>query len=258
MNSNQKRVAWALTSTLALCPLAACASNPPQQSTAQEQEQAPQARNESAESAQAQTPATAGWLTSTQAPSLVSDESRTVFESATQDWTGSTLNPIAEVATQVVAGTNHMYLCTSTPAESNAEPTWTMIVVYEDLNEDARITSVEELNLNDPATLNDQEDAPQNLAGGWSVAEPSSNPLTGDVEAAFAKAAESYVTVDLAPIALLGTQEGTGTGYLVLCAGTTTNGTGPQLYLAQVATTANNEAQMSSVELLNLLSYVDD
>ena len=67
------------------------------------------------------------------------------FVKATEAFTGSELEPVAYLGSQVVAGTNHLILCRSTAAVPGAEPEFSLAVVYADLNGGAEMGSIEEV-----------------------------------------------------------------------------------------------------------------
>ena len=67
------------------------------------------------------------------------------FVKATEAFTGSELEPVAYLGSQVVAGTNHLILCRSTATVPGAEPEFSLAVVYADLNGGAEMGSIEEV-----------------------------------------------------------------------------------------------------------------
>ena len=66
-------------------------------------------------------------------------------EKAMQLVDGATYTPIYVLGNQVVAGMNYCVLCQSTGVYSDAEPYYTLVFVYEDLNGNAQFTSFVDL-----------------------------------------------------------------------------------------------------------------
>lgn len=150
-----------------------------------------------------------GW-TKAASPELPENFAK-VFEQATAALTGMEYVPVAYLASQVVAGTNHCVLCKATATVPDAETTYAIVYVYEDLNGDAEITGVEE------------SDAQADVAdgdGGWS--EPVSPAVPEEALKALTKANEVLAGTQYTPVALLATQAVAGMNYRLLCEATAT------------------------------------
>lgn len=145
-----------------------------------------------------------GW-TKADSPEIT-DEFKAVFEKATETLAGVGYTPVAYLASQVVAGTNHCVLCKATPTVPGAEASYSVVYVYEDLNGGAEITGIAESD-----AKADYADA----AGGWS--EAASPALTDEAKQALEKACETLAGVEYVPVALLATQVAAGTNYRILC-----------------------------------------
>lgn len=142
-----------------------------------------------------------------------------VFDKATETLAGAQLTPVAYIASQVVAGTNHLVLCSMTATVPDAKPVYAIVTVYENLEGNAEITNIVESDI--PAA----SDA-EGIVGGWT---PSETPaLTDESKKALEKASEALTGADYKPIALLATQVVAGTNYELLCKMTATvpNATG--------------------------------
>ena len=72
-----------------------------------------------------------GWEVMTD--SSVSAEARAVFDQAMQDHDRIVYDPVALLATQVVAGKNYCFLYRTTVTESNDQPVYGFVYLYEDL-----------------------------------------------------------------------------------------------------------------------------
>lgn len=85
------------------------------------------------------------------AGSAIPANAQAAFDKAVKTFTGSTIEPIALLQTQVVAGTNYAFICRSTPAVQNPVPVIQIVKVYEDLESNAEISNICTI---DPADYN--------------------------------------------------------------------------------------------------------
>ena len=199
-----------------------------------------------------------GWAVTGDMTSQLTDDEKAVFVQAIDGLVGAEYEPIAVIATQLVAGTNYAYLCTTTPVVPDAAPHWTIAVVYKDLQGNASLTNVADLELMDVKILEQTES--QMAVGAWEITEPSGKPVmlpSEEAQAAFEKATENYVGVDFKPIALLGTQLVAGTNYKVLCRGTLSTGdASTYLYVVDVYADLQGNAEITNIGQLDLLTYI--
>lgn len=165
-------------------------------------------------------------------------------------------DPVAVLADQVVAGTNYAYLAKETSMAPEDPKTWAVAVVYNDLEDKAKITSVASIDLTDISTLS--ETPQERLAGGWNVLEaPEGIALPQDAKEAFDKAMEGYNGVAPHPLALLGTQVVAGTNYLFLCVSKPLAvDDAPGLFVATIYKDPSNACSVSSMAAFDLLAYV--
>ena len=84
-----------------------------------------------------------GWSVTTDA--AVTEEARAALETALQKMTGVAYEPVALLATQVVAGTNYCLLCRMTVTNPDAVPAYGLVYVYADLQGGAEIIGINEL-----------------------------------------------------------------------------------------------------------------
>lgn len=132
------------------------------------------------------------------------------FHKAINGLTGYYYEVIAVLGSQVVAGTNYAYLCRGNVVVPDAEPTYLILYVYENLIGKARILDSQSIFTGDL----------EGVSGDFSL-------NTGKVElqenaavsAAFEKAVVNLAGVSYEPIAYLGLQavDGEGPTYAVLC-----------------------------------------
>lgn len=150
-------------------------------------------------------PLAGGWERS--ASPVVTEEQKAVLEKALEGLTGAEYEPLAYLGSQVVAGTNHRFLCKVTPVVPDASGSYCVVTVYEDLEGNAELTEV----------LNSDDEAPEELEldGGWSIAETPE--VTEEARAALEKAVAHIGEDAYTPLALLATQVVAGTNYSILC-----------------------------------------
>lgn len=75
----------------------------------------------------------------------LTDEARAAFEKATEGLVGVDYKPVALLGTQVVTGTNYRILCEATVVYPGAETHEVVMTIYEDLDGNASILSIEDL-----------------------------------------------------------------------------------------------------------------
>ena len=161
----------------------------------------------------------------------LTDELTAAFDKALEGLTGVNYVPVADLAYQIVAGTNHCVLCQSTLVYPDALPYYTLIYFYEDLEGGAELTNIVELDiaaLSAKAEDEEPEEEPETneepiiggpgLLGGWRVAE--SSEITDELQDVFSQAAEKLLGVNYEPVAYLASQVVAGTNHCFLCRAT--------------------------------------
>ncbi len=103
----------------------------------------------------AEAPLMGGW---TPAESTeISEERAAVFEKGMEKLVGVHYEPLAYLASQVVAGTNHCFLCWATVVYPGAQPSYTLVYLYEDLAGNVSILNIVPLDLGALAETADAE-----------------------------------------------------------------------------------------------------
>ncbi|MBO6271049.1 MAG: hypothetical protein J6N19_18120 [Clostridium sp.] len=138
----------------------------------------------------------------------VTDEVKALLDKALDGMVGANYTPVAYLGSQVVAGTNHAILCRVSPVYPDAEETYAIVYLYEDLDGNVEITETVDSNRN--TDLSDGE-----LDGGWFL--PESPALTDEAKDALEKALDGMVGASYDPIALLSSQVVAGMNYCILC-----------------------------------------
>ena len=151
-----------------------------------------------------------GGYTDTKSP-VLTDKDKALFQKATESLTGVSYTPVAYLGTQVVAGTNHLFLCKTAPITPDAEATYALVTVYEDLDGNVSIADVQKSDAKAPVTPDDGS----MMAGGRTDA--ASPEVTSDGKAALEKACKGLDGAQYEAKALPATQVVSGVNYTLLC-----------------------------------------
>lgn len=143
------------------------------------------------------------------------DKAKEVFNNAVSNYSKMKLTPISLLGTQVVSGTNYMYLC---KGENDKSSKWVIVTIYNDASDNSEITNVKYFNLNDYVNINSESTYVQKL-GGWTIYKNVSIQLDKEIQESFNKAVKENNKMTYKPIALLGEQVAAGTNYAVLALG---------------------------------------
>ena len=159
---------------------------------------------------------------------------------------GVAYTPVAVLARQCVAGTNYCMLCKVKPVAPKAKPSYQLVYIYEDLKGDAEFIGRTTV-LNSPS---------EGATGGYSVNDgDTSLSAHEDVLAAFNKAMDGRVGVDVRPIAYLGSQLVAGMNHMLLCKSTVVYpGAEPSYSIMIVYEDFNGNAQLSTSQKINFSS----
>lgn len=218
------------------------------------------ASSEAVPSAEASSAAvTGGWTMNTEAAANLSAEQKETFEKAMADLDGVDYEPIAVIGGQVVSGMNYAYLCKATVVVPDAQPTWTVVVVYQDIEGKAKFVSAKDIDIADVKTLEESADGPK--TGAWAVPDPEDVvDLPKAAQDALDSASENYTGVDImGPVALLGTQVVAGTNYKVLFVGKpVVPDAANVLYVATVYQDPSNKCELTDVAQVDLEYYVTE
>lgn len=84
--------------------------------------------------------------------SEIPEEAQAAFDKALEQFTGNDLEPLALLGTQVVSGTNYVFICKSTLTTQEPVSGIQIVTVYADLKGNADITNISTL---DPADYNE-------------------------------------------------------------------------------------------------------
>ena len=85
------------------------------------------------------------WQATTDA--TVTDEARAALEKALEEFDGSSVEPVALLGTQVVAGTNFAILCRVTPVVPDPVPSYAVAYVYAALDGSCELLEFDDIDL---------------------------------------------------------------------------------------------------------------
>ena len=72
----------------------------------------------------------------------IPEEALAAFDKAMEHLVGEDYEPVALLSTQVVAGTNYLFLCKGTPVVLHPVPEWAVVTVYAALDGSAEILHI--------------------------------------------------------------------------------------------------------------------
>ncbi|MBO7711106.1 MAG: hypothetical protein J6S83_11600 [Lachnospiraceae bacterium] len=104
-----------------------------------------------------------GWEVTEDA--AVTSQAQEAFDQAMEKLLGARYEPVALLATQVVAGTNYCFLCRSTVVAPNAVPSYKLVYVYADLKGGAEILDIQDMVIGIGSSDDQSDIAEQDEAG---------------------------------------------------------------------------------------------
>ncbi len=133
----------------------------------------------------------------------VTDERQAVFDKGLAELLGVDYVPLAYLGSQVVAGTNHVFLCKATVVYPGALPTYALVYLYEDLQGNVQLMNIADLPIVPQAdgALTVPE---AGLSGGWYYAEDPA--FTDEDEAKLEAALQDQVGASYVIAAYVGEQ----------------------------------------------------
>lgn len=204
-------------------------------------------------------PVTGGWAIDDQDLQVkLPEDVEKAFKKATEALTGATLEPVAYVGSQVVAGTNYMVLCRATSSTENPETKYQMAVIYADLEGNAEVTSLKDFDITKYTEGEGKRDFEQ-LSGGWSASSDAVGAgLPENAKKAYDEALETvcWEWAETEPLACLGSQVVAGTNYAILCKGKLTEDeSAEQIFVAVIYEDLDGNANVSNTNILDLAEF---
>ena len=144
------------------------------------------------------------------ADSKITDEEFAIFNKGIEGLVGVEYEPVAYLGSQLVAGTNHCFLCKATVVYPGTTPQYKLVYIYEKLDGTEEILNIADIEL---PGAGDADSNP--IPGGWSYADdPSVDEKTASV---VDKATEKLLGAEYEPVAYIGSQVVAGMNHAVLC-----------------------------------------
>ena len=204
---------------------------------------------------------TGAWtIDDTESRAELPEEVENAFEKALEGFTGSSLEPVAYVGSQVVAGMNYMILCRAASVSQEPVPAYKMVVIYADLEGNAEILSLKDFDIS-KFTEEEGVKEPEALSGGWYAAEDAAgSELPENVREAYEKATETvcwqWGSVDT--LAYLGSQVVAGTNYAILCKGELTEDpSAERIFVVTVYEDLEGNASITNSCILDLAEFTE-
>lgn len=195
---------------------------------------------------------TGGWKMNEEfAEAKIPENAKDAFDKAFEGYVGAAYTPVAYLGSQVVAGTNYAFLCSTTLVTAQPVTKLTVVKIYKDLSGNCSVLKITDVDFAECIAESDVEFVPADFAGGWNINTDYSEVLPENVKDAFSKATAGLLGVGYTPAAYLGSQVVAGFKYAVLCSAQTVTAE-PTKALAVVVIYA---APDGNAEVLNISGF---
>lgn len=185
-----------------------------------------------------------GWEINTGSTSISKNAAaKAAFKKATAELLGVSYQPIAVLGTQVVAGTKYAILCKATPVIPDAAPDITIMYIYENVDGTVDIDGFQTI-----ISGGDKGGFKANT-GKFTI----KNKKNKAVYSAYKKAMKELVGVDYKPVLYLGSQNKSGSNYMILCRSQAVYPNAPYEWsLVTVSKSAKGKVKLGDVQTLEL------
>lgn len=188
-------------------------------------------------------------------------EAASAWCGAMEGITGAEYVPVAVIGTQVVAGTNYMFLARKTTVTKEPVVSLAAVVAYFDIQGGSKLVSIKDLDLGALTSKeNSGTDPETGLAGGWTAFEEMDKmaDVTDEEKATFEKALDGMVGVGYTPVTILGTQVVAGENIAYLAKGTTVTAEPvTNAYVVSVYKDLEGGASVNNICVLNLADLTE-
>ena len=144
------------------------------------------------------------------ADTKLTDEELAIFNKGIEGLTGVEYEPVAYLGSQLVAGTNHCFLCRATVVYPGETPHYKLVYIYEKLDGTEEILNIADIQLPGAGGADSNP-----LPGGWSYSEDST--VDEKIIAAVDRVTEKIPSADYEAVAYIGSQVVAGMNHAVLC-----------------------------------------
>ena len=176
-----------------------------------------QAEEPAAEPAEEPAPVETGAMAGGWTPAAdyeVTEERKAVFDKGVAALLGVDYEPLAYLGSQMVAGTNHVFLVKGTAVVPTRPVSYALVYLYEDLQGNVKLMNIADLGIvpNEDGTVTPPEEGPM---GAWYYADDPT--VTDEMLTRLDQALEGMVGASYAPVANLGEQVVAGLNRCLLC-----------------------------------------
>ena len=178
------------------------------------------------------------------------------FEKANEELVGVGYAPVRILANQIVSGINYAYLAQGITITGDPTVDYYIMVVYKDTDGNCEIKAINKL---EPTHLQIKAEDAENLLGGWMILTPDEKTKISDkkIQTSFENATKDCKDLKFTPIQVLATQIVSGTNYMALVYGQTTEEKPVgDLYILTWYEDLQGKASISEIQPLNLAYYV--
>lgn len=200
-------------------------------------------------------PSDGGWgMYSQDVKAEIPEEAMNAFNGAEQA-DGMTLEPVALLATQVVAGTNYSFLCKGTATTVTADTAWKIVTVYLDTDMKSEIINIADFKTSDYTSV-DIEATADITSGGWTAYTEQNVQLPEEVKVAFDESFDGFSGAAYTPITILGNQVVAGMNYSILCVATpTTQDANPYIAVVTIYDGIEDPAEITSIAAVDMAQF---
>ena len=207
-----------------------------------------------------------GWTVNEGPLELDNNEAaKAAFEKAMAKLLGASYEPVAVLASQVVAGTNYQILCKTTPVVPNADYHYTFVKIYAALDGHAEILEIidaEDYQAEEFTLAPEEESSAPNELPGQAPGEPEVGEVVGGwihmtedilphAEAAFEAATSHKLGYTYELLACTSYQVVSGMNYRYICRGKAVSPSAePEIILVTVYESLDGSADISEIEAL--------
>ena len=244
-----KKILIVLLAALLAVAAVACKAN--EEPKAAAQEEANEEMNAAQENELTNEPLAGGWTPAEDFS--VTDERKAVFDKGMAALLGVDYEPLAYLGSQVVAGTNHVFLVKGTAVVPTRPLSYALAYFYEDLQGNVRIMNIADLPIvpGENGAMTPPEEGPM---GAWYYAEDPA--FTDEDEAKLEAALQNQVGASYAIVAYLGEQVVAGLNRCLLVQVTpVVPNARPHYALAYVYTDLEGNSSLTQVVDLDVGAY---
>lgn len=183
-----------------------------------------------------------------------------MFNTAIDTFTDAEVKAVALLGTQLVNGTNYMFLAEEYPENENFDPTYKIVIIHASTDGKAIVTSSADFDFENYTNI-EIADASEPIVGGWTVAAPGKLGMISQehIQEIFDEGSKKITDVTFNPIDVIATQVVSGTNYAILCYGKTASETPKEgIYLVTLYEDLDGNSEITTVAHIDLASLNEE